>query len=179
MPALEPRVCVVCSADYKPNTAMQLCCGDSCRAERGKILWREKQTVRHQRNCQRCGTLMPPRTRKDGNKLYCGPVCKAVPLPAQNVEGGEPCAHCSRLFVKTKPRQKFCGVSCRVGAFKAKHAPADGDNSEIEIRDLDDAPRRLRVARLFALYDGCADEYLAPAFTPTRFANPNDKRASR
>src|SRR4051812_42822378 len=102
MPALEPRPCIVCDSPYEPKTPGQLCCGKPCQNECAKIQWREQQTFRHQRNCQRCGTLMPPRTRKDGNKLYCGPVCKAAPLPVQDVEGGEPCAHCSRLFVKVQ-----------------------------------------------------------------------------
>ena len=102
------RTCIICESPDQPKTPMQLCCSDRCRAERGKILWREKQAVRHQRNCQRCGTLMPPRTRRDGNKLYCGPICKAAPLAVPDVaEGGEPCAHCSRLFVKASPRQKY------------------------------------------------------------------------
>jgi hypothetical protein len=166
------RTCIVCESSYKPKTGTQVCCGEPCRVERAKVLWRERQAFRHQRNCLRCGTQMAPRTRKDGNKLYCSDACKFTPLePVPDVAGGVPCEHCSRLFVKTHSRQKYCGVPCRIGAFKAREAATgEGDDvAEIQVADLDACERRLRVARLFALYDGCADGYLAPAFTPTRF----------
>jgi hypothetical protein len=180
MPA--PRTCIICESSYEPKTGTQVCCSELCQVERAKAQWRERQTFRHQRNCLRCGTLMAPRTLKDGNKLYCSDACKFTPLePVQDVAEGAPCAHCSRLFVKTHSRQKYCGVPCRVGAFKAKEAATvEGDDvAEIEVRDLDDAPRRARIARLFAIYNGDGGDGFAPAFTPTRFANPADRRAGR
>ena len=51
----------------------------------------------------------------------------------------------------------------------------DGEG-EIPIVDLEAAPRRLRLAKMFDRFEG-GD--LFDHWTPTRFANPNDKRASR
>ena len=50
---------------------------------------------------------------------------------------------------------------------------------EIVVCDIDSAPRRRRVARLFALYNGDGGDGFAPAYTPSRFAKPADRRAGR
>jgi hypothetical protein len=33
------------------------------------------------------------------------------------------CGHCGRLFEPTRPHQRHCRPSCRIAAWKARHAP--------------------------------------------------------
>lgn len=60
----------------------------------------------------------------------------------------------------------------------AKHAgdaTIDGDG-EIVVSDLESAPRRLQVAKLFDLWEGAGNfEHT----TPAQWMNPADKRAGR
>ncbi|KRR10844.1 hypothetical protein CQ12_21490 [Bradyrhizobium jicamae] len=74
----------------------------------------------------------------------------------------------------TGRRQRYCQPACRVAAFKARHVEDDG--SEIPVVDIDEAPRRLAVAKLFDRFDcGGAFDHV----TPARWMNQTDKRAGR
>ena len=75
MAALDGRTCVQCGGTFDAHNATQTACSVECGKERDRARaaarYAATQVVRHQRACKRCGTLMAPRTRKDGNKLFC------------------------------------------------------------------------------------------------------------
>jgi hypothetical protein len=113
---------------------------------------------------------LPPRAFGSGNQIYCSDACKS-PLP--QCDDGTPCAHCGRLFNGIRKR-KYCSSSCRIDSFKARHEADLG--SEIPVKDLEESPRRLAVAKLFDRFEGGgAFDHL----TPLEWMNPADKRACR
>jgi hypothetical protein len=75
-------------------------------------------------------------------------------------------------------RQKFCGSACRKAHHLAKHAgdaPVDEDGN-IRVADLEHAPRRLKVAKIFDWYEGAGN--FAHGIR-AQWVRPEDKRASR
>ena len=113
-------------------------------------------------------TTLPARIFGGGNQIYCSDECKS-PLP--ECDDGMPCTHCGRLFNSIRKR-KYCSSSCRIESFKARNDEA----SEIPVKELEESPRRLAVAKLFDRREGNGffDHYM-----PARWMNPRDRRASR
>lgn len=170
------KACVVCGGEFTPLRIAphQITCSAVCRRKR-----RNRQRVRAQpvqRNCLRCGDLLPPRTRATGNRLYCGSVtCRAVGAPVAT-SGEKPCENCGRPFSGNR-RARFCSANCRKQNHMAKFASVELEpDGEIPVADLEESPRRLAVAKLFDLFD-CGGAF--DHFTPAQWMNPADRRASR
>lgn len=172
------KVCAVCGGGFTPrrgHEASQVMCSAACRVARSREHERAKrQPVR--RNCLRCGTLMEARDRYSGNKRYCSDACRLniVAAPVVTSADAAPCDHCGTLFEvkKVGRRQRFCQPACRVAHFKARHVEDDG--SEIPVVDIDEAPRRLAVAKLFDRFEGGgAFDHGAPG---PAWINPADRR---
>ncbi|UPJ50249.1 hypothetical protein IVB30_02095 [Bradyrhizobium sp. 200] len=165
------RPCAVCGKDFVPPQRNFFCCAPKCSADYQRAKRRASEARRPHviRDCLRCGKPMEVRSRKSGNKLYCSAECKLPPLAP--VADGVPCRHCGRPFAKTG-RRIYCSAECRVAHFKLLH----DEGEEIPVVDIDEAPRRLAVAKLFDKFEcnGAFDH-----FTPPQWINPADRRASR
>lgn len=158
--ASSPRKCRRCETLL---TGSQFYCSDAC-----------KSPPSPPRKCLRCDTLLPPRKQGSGNQRYCSVACRA-PLP-QCDDGATPCVctHCGRAFNAVRKR-KFCTQTCRNEDFKARH---DEGTNEIPVVDIDEAPRRLAVAKLFDRFEG-ADGGAFNHFTPLQWMNAADRRFAR
>jgi hypothetical protein len=76
-------------------------------------------------------------------------------------------------MVASSARQKYCSGSCRKAHHLAQYqGELDGDG-EIPVVDIDQAPRRLAVAKLFDRFD-CGGAF--DHFTPLQWVNPADRR---
>lgn len=175
------RACIVCGGDFTPSRgheATQITCGEACRVVHRREHDRTKrQPVR--RNCLRCGTLMEARDRHSGNKRYCSDACRfnTAAAPVVTSANAAPCEHCGTPFEAKNHagrRKRYCSDKCRVAHFKAR-SELDGEG-EIPVKDLEESPRRLAVAKLFDRFDcgGAFDHFTAPTWM-----NPADRRASR
>jgi hypothetical protein len=169
-----PRQCVVCGTTFRPPQRNRLCCSLTCSEERRKAVSQAHYRVTQKlviRDCLRCGKPLEARSRKTGNRLYCSEPCK---VPALGPVGdGVPCQHCGRLFTRNNGKQRFCGSPCRVAQFKAKHA--EQYDGEIPVVDIDEAPRRLAVAKLFDRFEGGGGFNHFEALT---WVNPADRRTA-
>ena len=166
-PAIQ-RPCAHCGTpfDVPRQYLSQRTCSSACRSK-----WkRDRARAPVSRKCLRCDTLLPPHKFGGGNQIYCSDDCKS-PLP--QCDDGTPCIHCGRLFNSMRKR-KYCSSSCRIESFKARH---EADlASEIPVKDLEESPRRLAVAKLFDQYEGTG---LFDHWTPAQWINPADRRFAR
>ncbi|MEH2504969.1 putative nucleic acid-binding Zn ribbon protein [Bradyrhizobium sp. AZCC 1578] len=175
------RACIVCGGDFTPRPGCertQTMCSDVCRVKQR----RERERANHQpvrRPCLRCGVLMPPRDRYTGNRRFCSEECRLGVLTAPVVTSADavPCQHCGTPFERKAAGrlQRYCQPACRVAAFKARHAEDDG--AEIPVVGIDEAPRRLALAKMLDRYDGTG--FFDHGATGPTWINPADKRASR
>lgn len=126
-----------------------------------------------------CGAVF--QTRHKARQTYCTRECN---VEAQKIrarlERRTTCLQCGSPMEATNARVKFCSSTCRKANFVARHtgddyAPLDADG-EITVKDLESAPRRLRVAKLFDLFEGAGNfEHAMPA----QWMRPQDRRARR
>jgi hypothetical protein len=126
------------------------------------------------RTCQ-CGeTFKPVRP----SHRFCSKRCYEK---AHRVECRTACLHCGGTMEATNARVKYCSGRCKKAAFVARHS-GDGDmrldpDGEAVVVDLESAPRRLRVAKMFDLFREGTCEF--DHFTPAQWITPADKRAGR
>jgi hypothetical protein len=90
------------------------------------------------------------------------------------------CLHCGGPMAQKTGKQLYCSGKCKKAAFVARHAGDDNARldafGESQVLDLESAPRRLQVAKLFDLWDGGGNfEHVAPA----QWMRPQDKRQGR
>lgn len=158
-----------------PRRSRTLCCSPKRTEERHKAVARAHYLTTRKlviRDCLRCGKPLEVRSRKTENRQYCSEPCKVPTI--EPVTDGVPCQHCCRMFKRTMGKQRFCGSPCRAAHFKAKHAEQDDEG--IPVVDIDEAPRRFAVAKLFDRFEGGG---AFDHFTALTWMNPRDRRASR
>ncbi|MBR1200021.1 hypothetical protein JQ574_28925 [Bradyrhizobium sp. AUGA SZCCT0158] len=69
-------------------------------------------------------------------------------------------------------RQKYCGGACRKAHYMAQFAGVELDHeNEIVVKDLEECPRRARIARIVEAW-----EYGQPRATKPEWMNPADRR---
>lgn len=168
-PAIQ-RPCAECGKifDVPLQWRSTLTCSAKCRAARKRNYARNyvrNSAPAPPRKCQRCDSLLPASKFGGGNQIYCSNDCKS-PLP--QCDDGTPCIHCGRLFNSIRKR-KYCSSSCRIEHFKSKHE----QETEIPVVDIDEAPRRLAVAKLFDRFEGGG---AFDHFEPPQWMNPADRR---
>lgn len=157
------RLCRQCQnplpADAHCNARV---CSDACRVERSRAASREHSKTPKAREAKR---LQEARRRER--------VRAANPLRTT-------CVYCSGPMVTTSSNARFCSNKCRKANHMAQFGGLDWEG-EIPVVDIDAAPRRLAVARLFERWDiGLGDgEPLFDHVTAPQWINPQDKRASR
>lgn len=173
------RACIQCGRDFvvRKNKAQKLC-SIACNLDRQKAQARERAKLRcdlPRSKCRRCGGPLIL-DRHSGGLRYCSDACRYN--TAESIPGGRPCQNCGRLFVQTGTLPKmYCGAVCRKAAHFARHADDAGAGlEEIAVVDIDEAPKRLAVAKLFDRFDGAGN---FDHYTPVQWVNPSDKRASR
>lgn len=172
---MDKRPCAWCGKPLTTPYPTKLTCSPKCHAERARQMERERRPRKIA--CRRCGGPMPD--IHDGVTRYCSDACRFN--TAESVEGGTPCANprCGRLFAqnpKSLRPQLYCGKVCRRAAFKARHSDDERGGEEIPVKDLEESPRRLAVAKLFDRYEGGG---AFDHFTPLQWMNPANRRASR
>jgi endogenous inhibitor of DNA gyrase (YacG/DUF329 family) len=111
------------------------------------------------RACAHCGVSFASNYLR---KLTCSPDCAAERKRAEGRRSSavrhSNCIVCDTPLLcgaRRRPR-KFCGSKCRRIDFKRRHADEatlefDG---EILVRDLEECPRRLRLARFIDRFEG-------------------------
>jgi hypothetical protein len=176
---MDTRPCAWCSKPFATPYPNKLTCSPKCHAarrrEHARQLYRERDSRRV--TCRRCGGPMPPGVRTSSVR-YCSDGCRFN--TAESVEGGthartRVAVACSKQNPKALRPQLYCGNVCRRAAFKARHA--DDEGVEISVVDLDQAPKRLAVAKLLDRFD-CTG-FFDHGAKRAEWMNPNDKRASR
>ena len=180
---LKTRTCPTCSVPFETAEPRRRYCSKRCvkkfYAARQAESERAERAARprFQRNCLRCDS---PFETSYIRKVYCTREClktRSAEPPALKLV----CEVCSTPLKASGHRRKYCSNSCLRRAFPQRH-PDDGEceiDGSIKVRDLDECPRRLRVARLAAWYspDALPEEFVT--VVPARWSNPADKRAGR
>lgn len=147
---LKPRHCVSCSQPFERVTVRQRRC-TACTVRTCMSCNESFTPSDRQRRCVACIGKRPSRDRTP-----------RVPLTA--------CLHCGDPINNAgSTRMRYCSGACRTRAFKARHGGKLGDDGEIIVADLEESPRRLRVAKAFDYYGGGgAFEHV----TPPRWLSP-------
>lgn len=139
------------------------------------------------RTCAHCGQAF---VSDHGHRKYCSQTCldvvrrqqRWVQYVTRNGRAGSmPPARFPNCVVCGAPlhdgQRKFCGNRCRRIDFKRRHAdetPLDAEG-EILVRDLEDCPRRLKLARFVDRFEGGRVFYQGP-LRPTWLSPPRAAR---
>jgi hypothetical protein len=182
------RICVVCGKGFLPRRADVVTCSEPCRAERTRAYDAARQRARRAarmetRTCEGCGADFQSPYLK---QVYCSRPCKCRAIDAKRSRATSAeeraarplCRHCAGpIPEKTNRRAIYCANACRKAAHMAKYqgVQLDGEG-EIPIVDLEAAPRRLRLAKMFDRFEGGE---LFDHWTPLQWINPADRRFSR
>lgn len=142
----------------------------SCRKERKRIAPQLSP-----RACRTCDTQFQPLRTIQVHCVACKPM----------VEELRRCRNCQKPFRALSRIAKFCGPNCSArwhDNMRRNAEPVDelddvDDEDEVVVLELQDCPRRARVARLSALHLG--EDLLPPVTTELQWINPADRRFGR
>lgn len=130
--------------------------------------------------CQQCQTEF---SAADARTRYCSPACQQAKRNArrrpEETERPTNCKACRIPIEQTAGvrARMFCSQKCRRADFRRRHTdetPLDADG-EILVRELEDCPRRLKLARLMDRFEGGLLFYQGPS-RPTWLSPPRAGR---
>lgn len=166
-----PRVactCVHCGAEFTRRAAHQVFCGAEC-SRRFKAVRSVAARALSERQCPRCRSLFKTHNSR---QVFCSESCEPVAeRPGQNQ-----CRICRSFFSAKFACASLCSPRCRKAAVteKERDTPLDADG-EILVRDLEECPRRLKLARFVDRFEGGHIFYQGP-LQPTWLSPPRAGR---
>lgn len=138
-----------------------------------------KQRGQQSMECAHCRVTFKAKT---AGKVYCSRDCINQAAAARKLNRAPiflECVRCSKPLEKPKRGHRFCGSSCRkanhMDKIRAESVDLDA-TGEIVVAELEEAPRRLAVAKLFDRFE---ETQFFDHFTPAQWMNPTDRRAGR
>lgn len=174
-PRLVPSVacaCAHCGTEFSRRAAHQIFCSEACRDRAGAVRSVAARAIL-QRKCPRCRSMFDTRNSR---QVFCSESCE----PVAERPGQHQCKICRSFFDAKLAYASMCSVRCRKAAVKAKqratadNTPLDAEG-EILVRDLEECPRRLKLARFIDRFEGGMTYYQGP-LRPVWLSPP---RASR
>lgn len=167
-PLDEPVACGHCQTMFVRACSTARYCSKACQDAARSVRAAASRPI-VSRECPRCRSVFETRSSR---QVFCSDDCE----PVQTSPAQRQCPVCRSFFEGN--RQTTCSVRCRKRVRVRRHAceatPLDAEG-EILVRDLENCPRRLRLAKFVDRFEGGLIFYRGPV-RPTWLSPP---RASR